>query len=140
LFFRIFSAENGFEIKKIFLVVNEPGDYWFEIPDPKSVKKRIIFENSKQSYLFILARRTAIKEIFTHTPQQSDYEHLAWEGKEQFARTKKSLSQRIFFFLPDHVKKGIRRKLRILDPKAWKVFLRDTGNGNKEEFKRTQNY
>jgi hypothetical protein len=139
LFFRIFSAENGFETKKIFLAINEPGDYWYEIPDPKDIQKRVIFENSKQSFLLVLAKKIAGKDIFHITPQQSDYELLAWQGKDQFAQKKKSLLQRIFFFLPDHQKKNIRYKLRLFDPKAWKIFLSNTGSGSKTEFKKKKN-
>jgi hypothetical protein len=140
LFFRIFSEENGFETNKIFLVINEPGNYWYEIPDPKGLQKRIIFENSKQTFLFILAKKVAVKDIFRHIPQQSDYEYLAWQGKDQFAKRKKTLSQKIFFFLPDYVKKKVRNRLRILDPSAWKVFLSGMGNAKKEEFKKTKNH
>jgi hypothetical protein len=139
LFFRIFSEENGFETKKIFLAVNEPGNHWYEIPDPKTIKKRVLFENSKQSFLLILARKTATSNIFQHTPQQSDYEHLAWKGKDQFPKKKKTVMQKIFFFLPDQLKKRIRYKLRIFDPNAWKIFLNNHGNGKKEEFKKRKN-
>ena len=138
LFFRIFSPENGFETKKMLLAVSE-GGYWYEIPDPKEIKKRVLFENSKQSFLLILAKKTAERKIFGSIPQQSDYEHLAWQGKDQFPRSKKSRSKKIFSFIPDHRKKKIRRALRIIDPRAWKVFLRDTGSGNKSDFKKLKN-
>lgn len=139
LFFRVFSEDNGFETIKMFLVINEPGKYWYEITDPKKIRKRIIFENSKQSYLYIIARRTSISPIFAVTPQQSDYEHLAWTGENGSIIHKKSLSQKIFFFLSDRTKKKIRRNLRILDPQAWKIFLRDAGNARKNELRKVRN-
>jgi len=139
LFFRIFSEENGFETKKILFVINEPGSYWYEIPDPKEIQKRIIFENSKQTFLFTIAKKTAEKEVLHHPPQQSDYEHLAWKGREQAYKKRSPWSKKLFFFLPDHSKKSIRNKLRVLDPKAWKVFLNDMGNAPKEELKKIKN-
>lgn len=139
LFFRIFCEENGFETKKIFLAINEPGNYWYEIPDPKDIKKRVLFENSKPSFLLVLAKKIIVTDIFHHIPQQSDYEHLAWKGKDQLTKKKILLLQKIFFFLPDHLKKRIRYRLRIFDPKAWKIFLSDAGSGNKEEFKKKRN-
>jgi hypothetical protein len=139
LFYRIFSPENGFETKKMYLAVSGLSDYWYEIPDPKQIKKRVLFENSKQSFLLILAKKIASKEIFQTTPQQSDYEHLAWEGKEQFPVEKKKLFSKLFFMIPDHQKQKIRSKLRILDAKAWKEFLRDTGSGKKNELRKVKN-
>lgn len=139
LFFRIFSEENGFKLKKQFFVINEPGDFWYEIPDPKDIQRRVIFENSKQTFLYIIAVKTDTKEIFRETPQQSDYEHLSWKGKDHAIKNKKTAAQKLFFFLSDPLKKKIRSKLRIIDPKAWKVFLRNMGNANKEEFRKIKN-
>jgi SAM-dependent methyltransferase len=139
LYYRIFSEENGFETKKLFLVVHEESDHWYTVPDPKDRRKRLIFENSKPTFLYIIAKKTAEKQIFSHTPQQSDYEFLAWQGKDQFEKKKKKFFQRILFFLPDYVKTRVRNRLRILDPRAWKIFLKDMGNGDENEFKRTPN-
>ncbi|MDP4263895.1 MAG: hypothetical protein Q8941_15315 [Bacteroidota bacterium] len=139
LFFRIFSPENGFKMKKMLLAINEPGNYWYEIPDPKDIKRRVIFENARQSLLLVLAEKVAVKEIFRSTPQQSDYEHLAWQGNEQLHGNKRSSFQKMFSFIPNPWKNKIRHKLRVLDPKAWKVFLRDTGSGHTNDFKKLKN-
>jgi hypothetical protein len=139
LFFRILSPENGFETKKMYLAVSGPGNYWYEIPDPKEIKSRVLLENSKQSFLLIHATRTAQKPIFKSIPQQSDYEHLAWEGKNQFRSKKASLVSKLIFFIPNHLKKRIRSKFRIIDPIAWHSFLSNTGSGKKSDFKKIKN-
>jgi len=139
LFFRIFSDENGFRMVNLLLAVNEPGSPWYEIPDPKSVQSRIIFENSKQTFLLIVAKKEAAKNIFSEIPQQSDYEHISWQGKDGLTAKKKSLSNKLFSFIPHDLKNNLRKKLRILDPKAWKIFLRNTGNGNRKDFRKVKN-
>jgi hypothetical protein len=138
LFFRVFSEENGFKIKKLLLAVNEPESPWYEIPDPQSIQKRVIFENSKQTFLLILAKKETNKIIFHHIPQQSDYEHLSWQGRKSNSK-KKSFLKRILLLIPSSSKNNLRKKLRILDPITWKIFLRNTGNGDKKNFKKVKN-
>jgi hypothetical protein len=139
LFFRIFSPENGYETKKMYLAISGSGANWYEIPDPKNIQSRVLLENSKQSFLLIQATKTEKKKIFDIIPQQSDYEHLAWEGKNQFRASKTSLASKVLFFIPDYLKKKIRSRLRIIDPIAWRSFLRNTGSGKKSDFKKIKN-
>jgi hypothetical protein len=81
LYFRIFSPENGFKIEKIFFYTDRNNSTWFEVSDPNEVKERVILSNRFPSNLFVLAKKISQAEIFSITPQQSDYQHLLWEGK-----------------------------------------------------------
>jgi len=78
LYFRIFSAANGFRIRKMYLYVNCKRASFYEVLDPLELKQRVIMANSTPSYLFILAQKTATKEVFKIIPQQSDYENIIW--------------------------------------------------------------
>jgi len=81
LFYRVFSKENGFNVERMYFSTTKKDADWYELPDPKQVKGRIILENSYQSYLLIHARKLNSTEIFSEFPQQSDYEHIAWTDK-----------------------------------------------------------
>jgi len=78
LYFRIFGNENGFELVHVFLTeVSPPGgdwdDPWYEVVDPNALKRRVLLQNAAPTYMLVLARRTATKEILATPPQQSDY-------------------------------------------------------------------
>lgn len=79
LFYRALSEENGFRVKR--MIAAEVGGRWFEVADPKMIKKRVELINEKPVYLMILAQKTANKPLFVKTPQQSDYVEL-WNGAE----------------------------------------------------------
>jgi hypothetical protein len=78
LFFRIFSKENGFENTEIYISEN---NIWYRVLDPNSVKSRVLFKNSQQTYIIIFSKKTKICEIFQSFPYQSDYVDL-WKGTE----------------------------------------------------------
>jgi hypothetical protein len=79
-FYRLYGAENGFEVKKVLLVEDCPGGKWLEVPDPASVKRRILFSNVLPTYLYVIARKVAETTGLSRFPQQSDYEQLSWVG------------------------------------------------------------
>lgn len=77
LWFRVFGPENGFEVQHLFIYAHGGGDEfgdWYEVTDPRDVKERVTLVNQLPAYLLIQARRTEMKELFTTTPQQSDYQ------------------------------------------------------------------
>ena len=96
LFYRIFSQENGFEIERIVAVemdaypvfltggiyswIEEAGK-WYDVVDPHQIGGRVTLRNANPVYLHITARRTQVKEMFSHTPQQSDYAQI-WNEYE----------------------------------------------------------
>ncbi len=76
LYFRVFSEENGFSIKKMFIMSDDNMSFqakWFEVADPKKVKDRVTLVNQKPLYLMVLAQKISEREIFSVMPQQSDY-------------------------------------------------------------------
>lgn len=80
LIYRVFSEENGFRIKKLFLSVEQNNEvHWYEVPDPKNVKSRIEVVNSVPLFIRFIAEKIADKDIFTNPPVQSDYVST-WEA------------------------------------------------------------
>jgi hypothetical protein len=76
LFYRVFSDESGFRIKKMFIAAVNPKDEienWYEVSDPKEVGERVSLANCSATYLLVLAEKTSDKPVLAITPQQSDY-------------------------------------------------------------------
>jgi hypothetical protein len=76
LYFRIFSEENGFRIKRMLLNVAPTPDQvnWFEVSDPKVVHSRVSLTSQVPLFLVVIAEKIADKPIFETPPQQSDYQ------------------------------------------------------------------
>jgi hypothetical protein len=72
LFFRIFSPCNGFTLRKI-LAFESPSTNWYEVADPEAVKQRVSLINRRETYLLVIAQKTATVPIFASPIQQSDY-------------------------------------------------------------------
>ena len=79
LLYRIFSAENGFEMER--LVVHRLGPYnrWYEVPDPNVIRSRVELISFTPIQMLVQARKVKMAEIFATTPQQSDYSAL-WQA------------------------------------------------------------
>ena len=88
LFFRIFSEENGYETKDIFL---SEKSIWYRVKDPLTVKKRVTFKNRHETYMIVIAEKKSESDIFKTYPLQSDYVD-SWNGTDW---NKESLFQRI---------------------------------------------
>jgi SAM-dependent methyltransferase len=74
LFFRVFNAENGFNLRKMVLYEAERKDAaFYEVSDPAVVGKRVELASRGQVMIALLAQRTALLPILAHAPQQSDY-------------------------------------------------------------------
>ena len=79
LFFRVFTAENGFALRKIILYDTSQIDApFFEVYDPAVTGKRTELNSGRPMHLAVLAQRTETKPILARPPQQSDYA-AAWE-------------------------------------------------------------
>lgn len=80
LYYRIFSAENGFVTRRMVLTeVNR--NEWLEVRDPEVVQSRVEFTSSRPCYLLIWARKLEHKSVFQTTPTQSDYARI-WNNAE----------------------------------------------------------
>jgi SAM-dependent methyltransferase len=73
LFFRIFSEQAGFRLKRVIVFEDTPDAKWFEVVDPDVVKSRVTLVNTRPTYLAILAQKLATTPLFQTPPQQSDY-------------------------------------------------------------------
>src|SRR5690606_14323808 len=71
LFFRVFCAENGFELEALTLTETHRDSYWFEASDPALVRQRLEVVNGYPTYIMVRARKTADVELFCNPPQQS---------------------------------------------------------------------
>ncbi len=103
LYFRIFSAENGFRIRQLLLVEKLDNSEWFEIRDPALRGSRIQIANEVPLYMMVAAEREALVPLFHDPPQQSDYVS-AWQSSSDVGVVQ-PLGE------PGHRQLGIRRKL-----------------------------
>jgi SAM-dependent methyltransferase len=78
LFYRVLSETNGFAVRRMLVAECFPDAYWWEVPDPIALRRRVTFENRYWTHLFLIAQRVADKPILLKSPQQSDYV-AAWE-------------------------------------------------------------
>lgn len=81
LFFSIFSAQHGFITEMIAVGAQNSHNEiteWYEIAEPKKVKKRITLTNSTPTFLMIIAKKIRNTNDVLLRPMQSDYE-LVWE-------------------------------------------------------------
>jgi hypothetical protein len=129
LFFRVFTKANGFELVKMWLFFPESSSPVFEVKDPMEVRSRVSFRNSKETFLFYVAKRTEIKAIFATAPQQSDYEHEVWKSNLKDDKSKKKGGRIPTFLVP----------LALFTLKAWKNFKTGStplGTANQDYFKK----
>lgn len=84
-FFRVLAPSNGFEVRS--LVVCEATDprRWYEVRDPATLGRRVTLINSRETFLMVLATRTADVDQLT-IPQQSDYQ-VCWALRRTDARS-----------------------------------------------------
>jgi hypothetical protein len=125
LFFRVFSPENGFALRKIVLYDPMKVDSrFYQVNDPAVTGYRNRLVSNKTMSLAVLAQRLANTPILGSNPMQSDYVSV-WEQSRQLAAAATSSP-------------GFIRRLRIrLNPywphwlrriKATLVYLREYGH------------
>jgi len=84
LFYRALSPENGFTVERMVMHRVGPYGHWYEVSDPNAIQSRVELISFTPMHLLVQARRTAIREIFTQPPQQSDYT-VRWQTTEKGA-------------------------------------------------------
>lgn len=128
-FFRLLVPSNGFEVQS--LVVCEASDprRWYEVRDPATMGRRVTLVNKRETFMMVLARRTAAVDELT-IPQQSDYQ-VCWALRRTDARSATGAWGRFEAFRPIWRKLSQRQQelvrryffgLRGLDPA---FFARD---------------
>jgi hypothetical protein len=81
LIYRIFSRENGFQIKAVLMHEHETGasfGTWYKVDDPAVHHCRVELMNDRPTYICTIAQRVEDRRIFARFPQQSDYVE-AWK-------------------------------------------------------------
>jgi SAM-dependent methyltransferase len=83
LFFRLFSADNGFRIRAMVLVErNLRGTRWYEVNDPAALNARVCCVNRHPLFLMVLAQKRTSVPASDFKVLQADYVS-AWEGKDR---------------------------------------------------------
>jgi hypothetical protein len=113
LFFRVFSPENGFSVLEMYMA--EQGGRTRRVMDPAEVKSRVELCNSRPAFLLVHARRDAAVELFTRTPQQSDYV-ASWMGRRDGGPARTPAAWKLW-----PVMQPLRRmKMRLNERLAWR--------------------
>ncbi len=73
LFYRALSPENGFRVVEMVAVEMRDDAPWYAVRDPAEVGRRVEWQSSSETYLFVCARRERAVPLFATPPQQSDY-------------------------------------------------------------------
>lgn len=140
LYYRIFSDDNGFRVKKMLVNVRtETISEWYEVADPAVMKERVILQNNLPVHLVVIAEKTAQKNIFGKNPQQSDYSNTwniraSLEGKSRSGESGLKLFYRRYF--PKRAKIILHNLYDILyKEKAQDVFI---GEFNPVHFKKVE--
>ncbi len=84
LFFRVFSAENGFELEHV--LIHETfraaeGSAWYAVRDPAALGKRVGLDAGAPTMLLVSARKVEHVPPFRQPPLQSDYKPLWREAQ-----------------------------------------------------------
>jgi SAM-dependent methyltransferase len=77
-FYRVFSEENGFQMRKLFVAPASIAGKWldgpaFEVSDPKEMRERVEIEGKGLMSFLVQAQKVRDGVAFTKWPQQSDY-------------------------------------------------------------------
>lgn len=113
LFFRVFSAENGFSLRKIVLYDSRKTDAPFvQVNDPAITRRRTELVSAQPMFLAGLAQRIALTPVLAKPPQQSDYV-AGWNAYSATAAS------------PTPVSKGILGKMRVRLNTYWPYWLRN---------------
>ena len=142
LFYRVFSKENGFRIRKMFvtLATNEANQGWYEVADPKEVNSRVMLVNNHPLSLMFIAEKIEDKEIFERVPQQSDYTNT-WESYESLAANKKLERESNIKFL---FRKLLPHRMKVIFRNVYNLYTtervktNELGTINTEHFKKVE--
>jgi len=126
LYYRVFSKENGFEVKKMYFFIDDRSTHFYEVKDPAVVRERVILNNAYPSFLMVVARKIGEEKIFAITPQQSDYEHIIWK--------KEKVGQKLQKLIPKPLRKMPRPLKKMAEGLA--LLKSDVGTGDSRFFKK----
>lgn len=106
LMFRIFTADNGFELKRVTLAEARfprtelaPARHIYEVADPASIGSRVELLSRRPVMLMVQARKISSAEPFQPAPQQSDYV-ATWAARGPRPAPHASVARRLGHILP----------------------------------------
>ncbi|MFZ1528795.1 MAG: hypothetical protein WAT19_08595 [Ferruginibacter sp.] len=139
LYYRIFSEENGFRVKKMYVNVRtETISEWYEVADPLQVKTRVVLQNNLPAHVVVIAEKTAEKNIFEKMPQQSDYSYT-WNVHEALSGNQAALKESGGMLL---YRKFFPRRLKIILHNLYDILFKEKaqdhyiGNFNPAHYKK----
>jgi len=109
--YRVFSRENGFSIKVVFLREGVTGGAWYQVTDPAICGGRVELVNYRPTYICTIAQRLSDEKVFAVWPQQSDYVEM-WEQRSTQIGQPKPVSQSIRQMIPRPIKKVVRAGIK----------------------------
>jgi hypothetical protein len=127
LFYRTFSAENGFEVERVVLHRIGPYNRWYEVPDPNSIQSRIELLTLTPIQMMVQAKKVAQVEVFSKPPHQSDYTVL-WQKSAGIAGASESREKRLQKSFP-----GLARFLNVA--RYAYIFCTDQSLWNRRKFR-----
>lgn len=134
LYFRVFSEENGFTVKKLLLTIDDIS--WYEVTDPNIVKSRVLFTNSKLTRMMVVAEKIKDVPVFTSSPYQSDYSQI-WSNSEAGIQKNNSTSTNpLKKLLSVNVKTFLQNIRGVLN--GSKKYTTDLGFINPAHFKKIE--
>jgi hypothetical protein len=143
LYYGIFSADNGFVVKKMIAVIQDAaGKFsdWYEVTEPRKAKSRVTLTNSNHTYLMVLAEKISEQPIFQKPPQQSDYV-MTWNVNQALQNNKVVKNESRLKYL---YRKFTPRPLKILAHNIYDLFTKqevmneDLGKINAEHFRKME--
>lgn len=110
--YRVFSKNNGFSVRAVFLREYVAGGAWYQVTDPATCGGRVQLINFRPTYICTIAKRLADDRVFAEWPQQSDYVEK-WKQTDAApnSATSQSLSRSIRNMVPRPIKKLVRAGL-----------------------------
>lgn len=126
LYYRIMEKRNGFKMTKLYFFTEGKSSKLYEVIDPLDAGDRVSIVNSTPSYLFVVAQKIEIRDVFAEVPLQSDYVNNSWKGQ---ANVPIQINREFSFI----------KLLKSLIPVNFKTFLalnyRPTGISNQSYFR-----
>ena len=77
LFFNLYQASHGFELRGLWFAVKSESRYWWRVANPMAVRRRVNLCNGHEVYMLVIARK--LRDVGAlPAPQQSDYAQDEW--------------------------------------------------------------
>jgi SAM-dependent methyltransferase len=117
LFFRAFSADNGYRVERMMAYEVYPNSPLYEVSDPAQVRSRVELAcGHHRVLLLVLAKRLHVAEIFKQAPQQWDYVEEWAERPTRAGRAQQpaAAERAALAWKEGRLLRGLRRRILML--------------------------